>query len=346
MYSVLFPVFLFLLTGTASKMYDVASGSKSKAWHLGTRLSKLRSRLSTMPSKRPLFRAVDMMERCGGGRTLSMECVELYALVNEQLAYGGWQLDQEFADAVDIPLDRLKRASPLCMIMNKVLPVRTPEGSRQSSLDLPSRKSPIRTPDSSRQSSFDLSRRLSPEGRQEPELLNGGGGNGIPALYKRSDSQLSTCTEFIAVPDRTIPILRSPVEVPLSFGASLSPSDISSGYNTNRSCYSSTSPDEAVVGALTYCPNEFPMRRKLTDFVGLCRVSTDDDLTGEVTENRLWATVLALVWLEHNCASFFSEWELLAAKADRWLGEQRLPRGFDTPSLKASAYQVIVLSRK
>ena len=88
------------------------------------------------------------------------------------------------------------------------------------------------------------------------------------------------------------------------------------------------------------------MRRKLTDFVGLCRVSTDDDPTGEMVENRLWATVLALVWLEHNCGSFFNEWELLAAKADRWLSEQRLPRGFDIPSLKAAAYQVIVLTRK
>ena len=71
-----------------------------------------------------------------------------------------------------------------------------------------------------------------------------------------------------------------------------------------------------------------------------------DDSVGEVLENRIWATVLSLTWLEHNCASFFNEWELLAAKADRWLNEQRLPRGFDLPGLKAAAYQVIVLSRK
>ena len=195
--------------GTASKMYDIASNSKSKAWHLGTRLSKLRSRFSTMPSKRPLFRAIDIME-CGG-RTLSMECVELHALVNLQLAYGGWQMDQDLADALDISLDRLKRASPLCMIMTKVLPVLTPEGSRQSSLDFSSRKSPMRTPEGSRQSSLDFARRLSPEGRQESEVFCP---SGISAMPKRSDSSLSSCTEFIAVPDRTIPILRSPVEVP------------------------------------------------------------------------------------------------------------------------------------
>ncbi|XP_072036602.1 von Willebrand factor A domain-containing protein 5B1-like isoform X2 [Amphiura filiformis] len=326
---------------SASKMYDMASTSKSKAWHLGTRLSKLRSRLSTMPSKRPLFRAVDIME-CGG-RTLSMECVELHALVNLQLAYGGWQLDQDLADALDISLDRLKRASPLCMIMTKVLPSFTPEGSRQSSLDFPSRKSPIRTPEGSRQSSLDFTRRLSPEGRQDSETLNSCSMSSMP---KRSDSTLSSCTEFIAVPDRTIPILRSPVEViSSSFKDSGSPvsCDNNSGYHTLRPSYTA---DDSAVGSLTYNPNEFPMRRKLTDFVGLCRVSTDDDPTGEVVENRLWATVLSLVWLEHNCGSFFSEWELLAAKADRWLGEQRLPRGFDIPSLKAAAYQVIVLTRK
>ncbi|KAL0201427.1 hypothetical protein M9458_004614, partial [Cirrhinus mrigala] len=36
-------------------------------------------------------------------------------------------------------------------------------------------------------------------------------------------------------------------------------------------------------------------------------------------ESSSWATAVALAWLEHRCAGFFVEWELVAAKADFWL---------------------------
>ncbi|XP_072210219.1 von Willebrand factor A domain-containing protein 5B1 isoform X3 [Excalfactoria chinensis] len=37
-------------------------------------------------------------------------------------------------------------------------------------------------------------------------------------------------------------------------------------------------------------------------------------------EGMLWATAVALAWLEHSSASYFIEWELVAAKASLWLG--------------------------
>ncbi|XP_034280137.1 von Willebrand factor A domain-containing protein 5B1 isoform X2 [Pantherophis guttatus] len=62
-------------------------------------------------------------------------------------------------------------------------------------------------------------------------------------------------------------------------------------------------------------------------------------------EGMLWATAVALAWLEHSSASYFIEWELVAAKASRWLGEQDIPEGRNLPALKTAAQQLFVLLR-
>ncbi|KAM7098903.1 von Willebrand factor A domain-containing protein 5B1 [Molossus nigricans] len=66
-----------------------------------------------------------------------------------------------------------------------------------------------------------------------------------------------------------------------------------------------------------------------------------------VTERtgKLWATVVALAWLEHSAASYFTEWELVAAKASWWLGQQEVPEGRSRGTLKAAALQLFVLLR-
>ncbi|ETE55990.1 von Willebrand factor A domain-containing protein 5B2, partial [Ophiophagus hannah] len=62
-------------------------------------------------------------------------------------------------------------------------------------------------------------------------------------------------------------------------------------------------------------------------------------------ESMSWATAVALAWLEHRCAGFFVEWELLAAKADCWLRGQQLPEGLDVATLKGAARQLFLLLR-
>lgn len=62
-------------------------------------------------------------------------------------------------------------------------------------------------------------------------------------------------------------------------------------------------------------------------------------------ESSSWATSVALAWLEHHCAGFFVEWELVAAKADFWLKCQSLPEDVDLPGLKAAARQLFLLLR-
>ncbi|XP_076149337.1 von Willebrand factor A domain-containing protein 5B2-like, partial [Alosa pseudoharengus] len=62
-------------------------------------------------------------------------------------------------------------------------------------------------------------------------------------------------------------------------------------------------------------------------------------------ESLSWATAVALAWLEHRCAGYFVEWELIAAKADFWLRGQLLPEGLDLAGLKAAARQLFLLLR-
>ncbi|OBS68872.1 hypothetical protein A6R68_02587 [Neotoma lepida] len=60
---------------------------------------------------------------------------------------------------------------------------------------------------------------------------------------------------------------------------------------------------------------------------------------------KLWATAVALAWLEHSSASYFIEWELVAAKASLWLEQQKVPEGRTLSTLKATARQLFVLLR-
>ncbi|NXU93213.1 VW5B2 protein, partial [Xiphorhynchus elegans] len=62
-------------------------------------------------------------------------------------------------------------------------------------------------------------------------------------------------------------------------------------------------------------------------------------------EGMLWATAVALGWLEHSSASHFIEWELVAAKASRWLSGQHFPEESSLAAVKAAAQQLFVLLR-
>lgn len=71
----------------------------------------------------------------------------------------------------------------------------------------------------------------------------------------------------------------------------------------------------------------------------------DPALTQLDLDSLSWATAVALAWLEHRCAGYFVEWELIAAKADFWLRGQQLPEGLDLSGLKAAARQLFLLLR-
>lgn len=73
--------------------------------------------------------------------------------------------------------------------------------------------------------------------------------------------------------------------------------------------------------------------------------SNGEELAQMDIESSSWATAVALAWLEHRCAGFFVEWELVAAKADFWLKCQSLPEGVDLAGLRAAARQLFLLLR-
>ncbi|XP_041655991.1 von Willebrand factor A domain-containing protein 5B1 [Cheilinus undulatus] len=62
-------------------------------------------------------------------------------------------------------------------------------------------------------------------------------------------------------------------------------------------------------------------------------------------ESMVWATAVALAWLEHSSASYFIEWEMVAAKASMWLSAQEIPEGKDLASIKAAANQLFIILR-
>ncbi|MBN3301352.1 VW5B1 protein, partial [Amia calva] len=62
-------------------------------------------------------------------------------------------------------------------------------------------------------------------------------------------------------------------------------------------------------------------------------------------EGMVWATAVALAWLEHSSASYFIEWELIAAKASMWLNAQSIPEGRDPATVKGAARQLFVIMR-
>ncbi|KAM4610327.1 von Willebrand factor A domain-containing protein 5B1 [Polymixia lowei] len=62
-------------------------------------------------------------------------------------------------------------------------------------------------------------------------------------------------------------------------------------------------------------------------------------------ESMVWATAVALAWLEHSSASYFIEWEMVAAKASMWLSAQSIPEGRDLASIKAGANQLFIILR-
>ncbi|XP_053166305.1 von Willebrand factor A domain-containing protein 5B2 isoform X2 [Hemicordylus capensis] len=203
-------------------------------------------------------------------------------LVRLQQAPGMFQLTESFSEVVQIPLDRLCRASPYT--------------SHRASLSPASSTSP-----------WALIAKSSPRPTAS-QPAPGGGEEGVGAskeavMEPSSPHSHSTCSEVLSA-------------------AVWAQADSGRGSETDA-CDHSTDASEASLSLLE---------------AGL------EPEDGEL-ESMSWATAVALAWLEHRCAGFFVEWELLAAKADAWLRVQQLPEGVDVAALKGAARQLFLLLR-
>ncbi|XP_034988897.2 von Willebrand factor A domain-containing protein 5B2 isoform X2 [Zootoca vivipara] len=202
-------------------------------------------------------------------------------LVRLQQAPGMFQLTECFSEVVQIPLDRLRRASPYASHRASLSPA-----SSTSPWALIAKASPRLT-----------ANQPSPDGGEVVGMSKEG------AVEPGSPHSHSTCSD---VPSAAV----------------WAQADSGRGSETDA-CDHSPDASEVSISLQEMCPD-----------------AEEGDL-----ESMSWATAVALAWLEHRCAGFFVEWELLAAKADSWLRAQQLPEGVDVAALKGAARQLFLLLR-
>ncbi|CAL8345442.1 unnamed protein product [Merluccius merluccius] len=274
--------------------------SKSMESFFGTRfpLGRLRSSVSS-------GKQIPLKSHCLSAETekqAETETPDYLPLVRLQLASGAFLLTETYSDCIQIPLDRLKRASPYslhrrslspafrCTCPSAGKPPSHPHVCTTSSLPRPPAPPFHHTPDDTP---------LSLEPRPRP----------------RRQSERDPAT--------------SPPDLPSSEEGSLElhvhPSqqgqpDSGRGSETDACEGSPVDPSAAAAAAE--------------------RQGAREDVAG-----TSWATAVALAWLEHRCAGYFMEWEMVAAKADFWLRGQRLPEEVDLAGLKGAARQLFLLLR-
>ncbi|XP_022610761.1 von Willebrand factor A domain-containing protein 5B2-like [Seriola dumerili] len=256
------------ITGASCTRSQRSIESKSMESFFGARfpLGRLRSSISS-------GKQIPLKSHCLSAETEKQpetEAPDYLPLVRLQLASGAFLLTEIYSDCVQIPLDRLKRASP-----------------------------------------YSLHRRsLSPPFR----------------CTSPSAPSLSTSAKHLSDRDP----VTSPPDLPSSEEGSLELSVGLSHSQSHGQADSGRGSETDVYEGSTVEP---------ADLQGSCLLAQED------LEGSSWATAVALAWLEHRCAGYFMEWELVAAKADFWLRCQELPEGVDLAGLKGAARQLFLLLR-
>ncbi|XP_054452706.1 von Willebrand factor A domain-containing protein 5B1 [Anoplopoma fimbria] len=256
------------ITGASCTRSQRSIESKSMESFFGARfpLGRLRSSISS-------GKQVPLKSHCLSAETEKQpdtEAPDYLPLVHLQLASGAFLLTEIYSDCVQIPLDRLKRASP-----------------------------------------YSLHRRsLSPPFR----------------CISPSAPSLSTSIKHLSDRDP----VTSPPDLPSSEEGSLELSVGPSQSLSHGQADSGRGSETDVCEGSSIEP---------ADLQGSSQLAQED------LEGSSWATAVALAWLEHRCAGYFMEWELVAAKADFWLRCQELPEGVDLAGLKGAARQLFLLLR-
>ncbi|XP_072111239.1 von Willebrand factor A domain-containing protein 5B1 isoform X1 [Mobula birostris] len=218
-------------------------------------------------------------------------------LVRLQLACGAFLLNEAFSDAVQIPLDRLRRASPFSCHRASLSP-----SSRCKAENL-------------------LKGKISVHNKSGQCVLKNNQGN-TEEIIKVSNK--ITRSRLEGVSDHG----SSPASRSNLFSAS------TDGHSTNIQLVDSGRGSETENSPV-------PSESSGASYRLISELSTQyDDLEG-----MSWATAVGLGWLEHQCAGYFPEWELIAAKADTWLCSQQLPEQLHVNGLKAATRQLFLLLR-
>ncbi|NXS50812.1 VW5B1 protein, partial [Balaeniceps rex] len=289
-----------------------AQAQKSIESLFAARLTLNKTRLLTRAAKGFMSKSPSRVSEasCEGDN----ENIDYLPLASLQLACGAFLMNSAFCDAVNIPMEKLKWTSPFACHRLAL----SPSSSYSSKKASPSGE----------HKSLGSGRRLlvpdgahgkSPTPRDIAVVLKGPGSHAGDAGRLRhfsgsaveSISKALKAEKELSPPAITIRRFSSPESTPASAKWQ---ADSGQGSET----------DGSQVQALLF----------------------DIELQQQTEpEGMLWATAVALAWLEHSSASYFIEWELVAAKASLWLSEQDFPEGYSLATVKAAAQQLFVLLR-
>ncbi|XP_044308289.1 von Willebrand factor A domain-containing protein 5B1 [Varanus komodoensis] len=272
------------------------SSQKSTESFFGARLTFNKTRLLTRAARGFMSKApIRTSESNLDGENKNADYLPLVAL---QLACGSFLLNQAFSEAINIPLEKLKRTSPFACHRMALSPSAS---AWKAGLSGEAKNSRARQPPGENASAL------------ASHEVGGvvGETRHFPGSTAESHPQAPTAKNKPSPPAITIQRFSSPENA-------LSPQE--SQADSGRGSESDSS----------------ELQSWLAD-VSLQRQTEP--------EGTLWATAVALAWLEHSSASYFIEWELVAAKASLWLSEQEFPEGRSLPVLKAAAQQLFVLLR-
>ncbi|XP_056912303.1 von Willebrand factor A domain-containing protein 5B1 isoform X3 [Takifugu flavidus] len=303
------------LTGAPCTRSQRSIESKSMESFFGARFPLGRMRSSISSGKQ-----VPLKSHCLSAETEKQpeaEALDYLPLVRLQLASGAFLLTETYSDCLQIPLDRLKRASPYSLHRRSLSPP-----FRCTSPSAPSLSTSAKPP--SAPTFHHVTFSLSSCSLTKPTT---------PPFHHTPDD---TTLMLEAKLPRRHPSDRDPVTSPPELASSEEGSlELSVGPSPSQS----QGQGQADSG-----------RGSETD---ICEVSSvesaallvSSQLAQEDLESSSWATAVALAWLEHRCAGYFMEWELVAAKADFWLRCQELPEGLDMAGLRGAARQLFLLLR-
>ncbi|KAK2822328.1 hypothetical protein Q5P01_022393 [Channa striata] len=297
-------------TGTSCSRSQRSIESKSMESFFGTRfpLVRLRSSISS-------GRQVPLKSHCLSAETEKQpeaESPDYLPLVRLQLASGAFRLTEIYSDCVQITLDRLKRASPYSLHRRSLSPPFRCTSPSAPSLSTSAK--PLGAPShhvTFSPSACSLIKPIVPPFHHAPDdtplMLE-------PRLRRRHLSDRDPVNSPPDLPSSEEGSLELPI------GLSHSHGQADSGRGSESDVWEGSSAEQA-------------------DLQESCLLAQED------LEGSSWATAVALAWLEHRCAGYFMEWELVAAKADFWLRCQELPEGLDLAGLKAAARQLFLLLR-
>uniref|UniRef100_A0A8C5QBS1 von Willebrand factor A domain containing 5B1 n=1 Tax=Leptobrachium leishanense TaxID=445787 RepID=A0A8C5QBS1_9ANUR len=262
------------------------------------RLSLNKTRLLTRAAKGFMIKSPGK----SGEESESEKNIDYLPLVSLQLACGAFLLNQAFADAANIPLEKLKWSSPFNSHRAALSPMSHGSSPSRKEATLPASTGNLLAPETDYHGT-----------------TNGFGEDVCPQTRVRHLSSSS-----IDSPSRS-PKTENELSLPV-----LSLRRFSSPESTHDS---SSSHADSGLGS----------ESDTTELQSW--MENIEEQRRSQPESMLWATAVALACLENNSAAYFIEWELLAAKADRWLCRQPIPEGRTLAAVKSAAQQLFVLLR-